>query len=466
VKILIHSFEASGLIMVRRLQEEGHEVYAFIKDKESKDAFDGIVDKVETIEQGIKLNPDFVFFDDVDDGEVADKIKKYGIPVVGAGDFNDKIELDREFGIETMKQAGIQYPDTFDFKSVDKAIKFIDANPDRYVVKTNEIMCYSSYVSKSPEDMKFMLDHFRNEKLMSEKDGFILQRFVEGYEISTEGWFNGTEFVSGAFNHCIEEKKFMTGGIGPTTGCEGSVVFQAGDGEPLVLNLVKMTDILRKHDYKGAIDLNTIVDKKGIPYALEFCGRVGYVCFENFIHLYDGALGEFLYEVATGADDIVCNLSNDLCIGIRLTTPPYPHDELPESVPEETKLKIGEYLGRRSRNMAIREWEDVEKNFYWLGVRMDENGLLRVATNDGVIGSICARGETIEECKKEAYAALNKISIPDKQYRIDIGDRAQEWFDLVEKKVEEKKKDVRMHDSSTWSRPLKEFRRRFSRSDY
>lgn len=433
MKIFVYSVDASALFMVDRLQHEGHEVILYIDAEDSKKCYDNMVFKVDNPDDAIKMKPDFVFFDEITKGKTADKYKKMGIPVIGAGDYNDRMELDRTFGMDLMKKVGIKFPETTEFNSVNEAVAFIKKNPNRYVVKMNESQSnYASYVGKSPEDLINTLEHFRDENLIKEKSGFVLQEFIEGYEISTEGWFNGTGFVPGAFNHCIEEKKFLTGNLGPTTGSEGSVVFRAEDDSPLVANIARMTPILAKEGYKGALDLNTIVDKSGVPYALEFCPRTGYVCFENFIHLYDGDFGDFLHALALG-EDFYAELSTDLCIGVRLSVPPYPQSDLPDSIPPQIMKTIEKYLGRRSINMRVLNWEKIAENCFLTGVYLNENNELRIATNDGIVGSMCARGKSIKAVQKDVYEKLKTIDIPDKQYRTDIGDRYAEWPSISEK---------------------------------
>lgn len=424
MKILIYSKEGDSLFMVPRLQREGHSVCVFIKEKDHRRAYEGMTEKVNTLEDGLRTNPDVVFFDMVGDGKIADYLKRT-YNVVGGGAFNDRAELDRAYGMKLMKIAGINFPETHEFNSPKEAIRFVEQNPERYVVKVDDNQsCFTSYVSDSPEDMIEMIEHMEREKLFDSKKGFVLQVFVEGIEISTAGTFDGNDFVPQSFNHTIEEKKFMTGGLGSTTGSEGSLVFFNDDpSDRLVKNLKRMTSILRANNYRGEIDLNTIVDGKGKPWALEFCSRTGYCALENELALFKGDWGEFLVSLGRGKVGDV-EFSQDYCIALRVSIPPYPHMEFPPGMPKGLKDKCREALLERAKNVKIEGFEGFEESCYWLDVFVDSEGDLRCAGDDGVIGSLCATGETIEAARHGAYDMLKLLKVPNKQARIDIGRRA------------------------------------------
>jgi phosphoribosylamine--glycine ligase len=436
-KILIHSTKGTGSFVVNRLQKEGHDVTLFISNEQELECCDGMVNKIYDLDE-IDEDTDVIFFDDVDCGEDADALKKKGFLVIGASKFNDKIENDRKYGFEIMKKMGIQIPPTYDFDDLDEGIEFIKDNPDRYVIKVDDAEAkYTSHVGKDAEDMINVMTHMRDKSLV--EGGFILQKFVDGYEISTEGWFNGKEFIPGLFIHDIEQKKFLAGDLGPTTGCEGSILFGGKHlDEELVANLVKMTPILKKYSYKGAIDLNVIKDKKGNIWALEFCGRVGYICLENWLELFDGDFGELLYDVASGGG-LDYELSDDICIGVNISVPPYPV-EFEKHLEEEVLKEVKDVLGKRCYGIEVSGFEDFEDSCYfsWI-MRDEEDNKIKLVTKDGYIGAVCARSSSIDKCQTIIYDRLDKINLPSKQYRIDIGDRAKEWFKEKGRIIDDKK---------------------------
>lgn len=429
LKILLHTNSGQGLVLIDRLQSEGHDVTLFFKGLNSKfKVMDGIVKKVSSLEEGIKTKPDVVVFDYVTESEDAEKLKKMGIPVFGAGKFNDDIELKRDYGLEVMQSVGIDIPETIKCKSFDEAIDYVKNNQKRYVVKINDNdSCYSSYVSSDVDDMLNMLEHFKNEKVANDKKGLILQEFIDGFEISIEGWHCGKSFLEGLYNNTIEEKKAFNDNLGPTVGSSGSVLLSNKDINPIFIDIIsKMNNILIENDYRGAIDINFIFGYDGVPKALEFCGRIGYVAIEPFMEFYPGDFGELLCEVANGGDNHKA-LMNKKVIGVSLTAPPFPLD-LPMSMDIKQRDEISEILSRKSNNLRITGWEDFSDSCYFSDVWLDNDRNLRVMTMTGNIAAVCATGDTINKAQELVYDKLDKIKLPNKSYRTDIGDRAVRWI--------------------------------------
>ena len=436
LKILVYSVEGNGVFVTNRLQKEGHDVTLFINKKEVIEYMEGLVKKIDNIED-IDPDTDVVFVDDVGCGKEIDKLIKEGFLVIGGSSFNDKIEEDRQYGIKLMKSVGIQIPPTWDFEKLDDGIKFIQENPDRYVIKVDDSEAkYTSHIGKDAEDMISVITHMRDEGLV--KSGFVLQKFVEGYEMSTEGHFNSNEFIPGLFIHTVEHKKFLTGDLGPTIGCAGSVAFGGKNlNKKLTDNLSKMTPILKKYKYKGAIDLNVIIDKEDSLWALEFCGRVGYTGLENFLDIFDGDYGCMLRDVAAG-EGLDYKLSDDIGIGVVLTVPPFPV-ELEDHLSEDIKDEVMDVLGKRCYNIEVSGFEEFEDSCYFSAIKIDEDDKIRLTAKDGYIGAICARASSVDKCQTIVYDRLDKINLPSKQYRIDIGDRAKEWFKEKGRIIDDKK---------------------------
>src|SRR5205807_5693391 len=155
----------------------------------------------------------------------------------------------------------------------------------------------------------------------------VVQVFVEGVVVSTEGLFNGSECVEGMFNHTIERKQFLNDDLGPSGGCTGNLVWACDSKDPLVTKLLTMlTDKLRKHLYRGPIDVNAVVTEDEV-YALEFTPRFGYDALPTLLHaLCRFDFGNFLDNLARGYSCDV-QLEGDFAVGVRLSIPPWPSEK-------------------------------------------------------------------------------------------------------------------------------------------
>jgi len=246
----------------------------------------------------------------------------------------------------------------------------------------------------------------------------IVQRIVDGIEVSTEGWFNGSTFLA-PFNHTFEEKRFLTGGLGANTGCMGNVVLAADlRGDALAhATVARLSGFLGQIGYRGPLDINCIVNEEG-AFALEATSRMGYDAVEALAEGLSVPLSDFLYEVAAGTAT-ACPLSDQTCIAVRLSVPPWPvrqpdrddHGELVEGIDEDTLHHL-----------------------FLTDLYKDNEGY-KTAAGDGVLLKATAKGPArrLEDddlqddytyyARSRVYRLLDKIKVTSKQYRTDIGSR-------------------------------------------
>ena len=433
MNILFISMAGDALSIAQRVQQEGHNSLLYICDKQAKHVGDRMVEKPHTLapvmtEEKHKVlkgnvlmllketQPDLVVFDMVKMGEVADYVKEQHIPVFGACKWADYAELDRDYGYKLMKSVGIKTPVTYVFNASEreKAISMVEKSKKRYVYKpSGNIECSHTYVSKGTEDMVAML------KVWS-KDGceFELQEYIEGVLVSAEIWWNGQS--AGMHNWTMEEKKFMAApidediekvtsipkdGVGSTVGCAGDVVSFLSSSKKLVKEGIgRMERLLKKTNYRGPIDLNSIVTKEGI-YGLEFTIRLGYDAVQPLLELYKGSITSLLYAIATGSDK-KGEIYGGVAIGVRISIPPYPHTE--KEVVSDIPI-----IGTNAENLKHIWWADVKA-----GSEYYES-----AGVDGNLGCVTAKGSDVRECRRRVYRTISNLTIPQLQYRTDIGNR-------------------------------------------
>ncbi len=202
---------------------------------------------------------DIVIFDMVGGGPGADILKDKGYTVIGAGKLNDDIELYRDIGQRFMEKVGIHVPPTHNFYDFEMARRFVENTKKIYVFKPNENLDTSlTYISSSSENMLAMLPYLEDE--CPDDVNFQLQEVVDGIEMSTEAWFNGNKFLL-PINSTMEEKKFMSGNLGPNTGCMGNVVWSWNEETSRYLYKIlfePLEEELKESGYLGPLDINAI----------------------------------------------------------------------------------------------------------------------------------------------------------------------------------------------------------------
>jgi phosphoribosylamine---glycine ligase len=400
-KIVLCSYTGYGASFLLRLLEEGHSVDYYLSDDKYGKVLEGIIPEY------TDKTPDFskydlALFDLTGKPELAESASKK-CPVIGDGDFQSEIEDDRLLGIEIMEQCGINVPEYEVFDDLGAAKRFIKKTGKRYVFKPfggQSQDTASTYVSKDADDLLAYLD-----KLSSATKGmqFILQEVVQGIEISTEAYFNGEDFY--LVNATLEEKKFMNDNKGPNTGCAGNLVWTY-DHEPYVFRegLGKMKDFLKQYKFRGMIDLNTIVSATQL-YGLEWTPRFGYDASYTLYSLISSDLGNFLTAIGSGAQPYL-ETSGRFASAVRISIPPYPSEILgkhPEEIPIE----------------GIEEHECV-KDCYLYDACLDESGSLVTAGVSGLIAVPTAIGSSISESFSRLYGKVDRIQIPNMQYRTDL----------------------------------------------
>lgn len=410
VKVLVISKEADGSGLAQRMVLEGHHVAMYVKDPDYKMVGKGIVERVGSWRDKIKW-ADLVLVDMVGFGHVEAVLRRVGVPFLGASPIMDKMELDRAAGMEVFKKAGVATPESWSFDTPEQAKSFIlkhDIGTGFAVKADDNIGCATSRVIKEPEQLEWAFGEYPGGARL------LVQRVVEGVEVSTEGWFNGRDFVK-PFNHTFEEKRLMAGGLGPNTGCMGNVVVARSSNRLTRATVERLTPLLRRINWRGPIDINCIVNERG-AYALEATARLGYDAIEALMESVRLGVGEFFREIATGQMtkmEFVPHANFSICV--RLAVPPYPVDT-PQTEWGEPILGINE--------------NNIEH--LWLcGVYVKDN-LFRVAQGDGVVLKATARGESVDQARSRVYRTLDNIKLGGKFYRLDIGKRASEDIKKLE----------------------------------
>ncbi|NNF67877.1 MAG: phosphoribosylamine--glycine ligase, partial [Gammaproteobacteria bacterium] len=275
---LFVSYDALITDTAWQVSKEGHAVKYFIDAEDSKAIGDGFVPKVDDWEAELDW-ADVVVFDDVlGHGKLAERVRAAGKLAVGGTEYTDKLEDSRSFGQDELKRLGISIIPFQEFTSFDEAITFVEQNPARYVIKpSGEAQNIKRLLFVGEEndgrDVIHVLKAYKN--VYSDRvKVFQMQRRVTGVEVAVGAFFNGRRFVT-PININFEHKKLFPGNLGPSTGEMGTSMYWSKPNRLFSSTLKKMEQKLAEEKFVGYIDLNCIVNGKGI-YPLEFTPRFGY----------------------------------------------------------------------------------------------------------------------------------------------------------------------------------------------
>ena len=417
MKFLFVTFESLSADLAWQLTKEGHEVKLFCQNQAEKDVGNGFVEKVDDWET-MKDWADILVFDDVGFGAKADQLRKEGKFVVGGSVYTDKLELDREFGQAELKQVGVNILPSWNFTSFDEAIAFVTANPDKYVIKPsgkaqNEKELLFIGQEEDGKDVIQVLEHYRSTWSRKIKE-FLIQKHADGVEIAVGAFFNGKDFV---LPLCVnfEHKRLFPHELGPSTGEMGTLIWWSKNSPVFENTLLKTKEKLAASGYVGYIDINCIVNGRGI-WPLEWTARFGYPTISIQMEGILSDWGSFLSDLAHGKDTQL-RAKKGYQVGVVVAIPPWPFED------EKAFKKFSEgasILFRRQTRDGVHIGE----------VKLEE-GDWHIAGQSGYALVITGSGATVSDAIKETYQSIKNVMIPNMFYRSDIGERWSRDADML-----------------------------------
>jgi phosphoribosylamine-glycine ligase len=432
-------------MLAQQMALEGHQVMVHLHDKDVHRCFEGLVWKSENWEKDAK-EADFVVFDANEHGEKAEWLRKQGVKVWGGSLLADRLENDRVFGMEVLTRAGIKVPLTKHFKNAAEAKKLVEGwDSERTVIKLDDPKASkaSSYVSKSRQDMLDRIEAWTStEDAQADLNkGGIIQEFIHGTEISIEGWFDGESFLY-PYNITMEDKKLLNDDKGPNTGCAQNLVKQLRPEHPRLARLMlePLVPVLARGRFIGQIDVNAIVDKEGVPHALEFTPRAGYDATPTLVMGLPGygeAVARALHLKTCEGEACECPTRGEcrcLCCGaerppfwflgaVRTYIPPYPF--------ECADHAVNGAAYDESRGVEIHGWLDGSEKTKQRVILYDamlEDGKLLTAGTCGIPYIVLGHGPFIERMRDDLWKHMGEVSVADLCYRTDLGKKqAKAW---------------------------------------
>lgn len=347
MKILCIDHGSNMLDFALRCMSENHEVRVFQSpDKEGGKCRvgNGLITKVPNWEGSMNWADLIVLGDNAKYIHALEKYRNKGYPIFGPNIATSNWELERGTGQDIFTNNGIEVIPSTQFENYDKAIEFVRKNKGRYVSKpSGDADKALTYVSKTPDDMEFMLTHWK--KKGKNKAPFILQEFRAGIEFAVGGYFGKNGF-SKYFLENFEHKKLMNDEKGPNTGESFTIMKYVENSKLADMVLKPLEGELYRQGYTGYIDVAVMIDKKGNVNPLEFTTRPGWPLFQIQQVLHPDPC-EWMLDMIDGKDTF--EPDTRIAMGAVVAMPPYPSQA----------FKIEDLCG-------FPVWGITEKNRYWI----------------------------------------------------------------------------------------------------
>jgi phosphoribosylamine--glycine ligase len=243
---------------------------------------------------------------------------------------------------------------------------------------------------------------------------FQLQKYISGVEVAVGALFNGKDFIL-PININFEHKRMFPGDIGPSTGEMGTSMFFGTQNKLFDSTLLKMKEKLAASGYVGYIDINCIVNSRGI-YPLEFTSRFGY---PHISIMMEGVLSDWadlLYGIAK-CESPELRVKRAFEVGVVVAVPPFPFDD-PKAFKKYSEEASILFRKPSFEGVHLGDVKNVENDW-------------RLAGNSGYALVITGSGTTMSEARSVAYNRVKNIIIPNMFYRTDIGAKWNEDSDRL-----------------------------------
>jgi phosphoribosylamine---glycine ligase len=418
MKILFISNDLIAGHLAYLLKKEGHDVKLYIHEKGRRNNFDNLVKKTDNWRKELKWvgKDGLIVFDDSGYGKIQDKLRKQGYTVFGGCELGDKLENDREFGQEIFSKYGIKTVTLKDFENMDDAVVHAKENKNAWVIKQNnhaaKTMNYVSFFEDGRDAISVLKNYLVNNSINSER--ITLHQRIKGVEIGIGRYFNGKDWV-GPIEYNVEHKKFFPGDIGTSTSEMGTLGWYSDDENCKLFRetLEKMKPFLQEIDFRGDFEVNCIINKDGI-FPLEATPRFGSPIIHLHSELHKSPWGEFLYAIAKG-EKYNLKWKRGYGIVVLLAVPPFPYAK---------KIKEVEFYGMDIHFHNIKEEDMDHVHFEDVAARSSQRSAdLYISDTRGYVMYVTGVGKTIKDAQKNTYKTIDKIIIPKKIYRNDIGTR-------------------------------------------
>jgi phosphoribosylamine--glycine ligase len=344
---------------------------------------------------------------------VADILRAAGIAVFGPDAQGAQLEGSKTFCKEFMRRHGIPTADYLSTSDEAEAHAYVDRMGAPIVVKADGLAAGKGVVVADTVEAA-------HEAVTSCFDGTFGKA---GATVVIEECLTGPEcsllaFVSAGRALCMataqDHKRAYDGDKGPNTGGMGaySPVPIVTDDELASMQKVMKTAAAATaeefdHDYRGVLYGGFMLTPAG-PKVLEYNARFGDPETQVVLARLESDLVDVMTAIAEGRpDDIELAWSDKWAVTVVLASGGYPRAY------EKGKVITGVDEANALSDVVV----------FHAGTAIDAEG--RLVTAGGRVLDVTALGDTFEQARERAYQACDLIDFEGKQFRTDIGARAQ-----------------------------------------
>lgn len=346
---------------------------------------------------------------------LADDLTDKGIKVFGPSKYAARLEGEKSFSKNLMKEFGIPTAEyeIFSKENYNDAIKYLEKSKMPVVIKADGLAAGKGVIiANNFSEAKSAIDEcFIKSSFGTSGDRVVIEEFMTGQEASIFAITDGTEFI--LLPAAQDHKRIGDGDTGKNTGGMGAyaptpfvteeIIFQTAERivEP-TLNAIRE----KGHIYVGCLYCGLMLTDDG-PKVVEYNCRFGDPETQVVLPLLEGDFLELLYSAASGKlNKAAVKYSGGASVVVVAVSKGYPDSY------EKGKIING-----------LDEIIDDEIIVYHAGTKEIDGNIL---TNGGRVLGITSviKQNDLKAAKQKVYNFLPKISFDGMYFRKDITDKA------------------------------------------
>ncbi|MGC9362267.1 MAG: phosphoribosylamine--glycine ligase [Candidatus Syntrophosphaera sp.] len=335
---------------------------------------------------------------------LSDLLEAHSIPCVGPSKAAARIETSKIFAKEMMARHSIPTAEYHCFNDPDSARAHIRGLAQYPVVVKADILAAGKGVTIAGNAGVALEAIGRMEQSYGAQCGYVVEEYLEGWEVSLFAATDGVDFASTLFSQ--DHKQLGEGDTGPNTGGMGAFcpvreaeLWRGEIEEKIISPTLKA---LRDEGclYRGFLYFGLMITASG-PKVLEYNCRLGDPETQALLPLLKTPLAKVCFAILEGrVDELKLEWLDKSCVCVVLAS--------------------GGYPGNYEKGFPIMIGKDVKSRIFFSGVGLEAGSLI---TAGGRVLSVAAVADSLDEARSQAYQDIQKIEFKGKYFRGDISQR-------------------------------------------
>ncbi|MGJ8525621.1 Phosphoribosylamine--glycine ligase [Halomonadaceae bacterium LMG 33818] len=348
---------------------------------------------------------------------IVDRFEQEQLPIFGPGQQAAQLEGSKSFTKDFLARHAIPTAEYQTFTRVEEALKYLDQLAEKG--KAAPIVIKADGLAAGKGVIVAMTEQEAREAIhdMLEANAFggagarvVIEEYLEGEEASFIVMSDGVNVLPMATSQ--DHKRALNGDKGPNTGGMGAyspAPVVTADVEARIMKEVIEPTIngMREEGapFVGFLYAGLMIDASGAPKVIEYNVRFGDPETQPIMLRLKSDLVTLCQAALEGQlDKVTCEWHPEPAVGVVLVSGGYPG-----------AYRKGEPIS------GIDNAERAGAKVFQAGTALKDG---HIVSDGGRVLCVTALGDSVAEAAHVAYQALDNISLPDGEYRTDIGHRA------------------------------------------